>query len=69
MGSAERRKKVIERNLVRDIDSGKSETPLVLVTTKNVVVSHGNVEQVASGNAGRVFVIILGARSGNADSR
>src|SRR3974377_42255 len=67
--STERGQEIVERNFVGDIDGCKPKAPLVLVTTKKIVVSHGNVEQVTRGNAGRVFVIILGARSGNADSR
>jgi deazaflavin-dependent oxidoreductase (nitroreductase family) len=34
MGSAERREEVVKRNLVGDIDSCESETPLILITVK-----------------------------------
>ena len=69
VSSAERGQEIVERNLVGYVDRCQPKAPLVLVTTKNVVISHGNVEQVTSGNTGRVLVIILGARSGNANSR
>ena len=67
--SSEGGKEVIKRYLVGDIDGRELETPLVLVTAEKIVVAYRDVEQMASRDARRVVVVILGTRRGNGDSR
>ena len=61
MRSAERREKIIEGVFVSQVDDFQASTPLVLITMKQIVVTHGNIEETTLANAGRVVVVILGA--------
>ena len=63
MRATESGKEVVKRILVSNIDCGKCETPSITFTFEQVVVTHGNIEQVARRDAGRMMVIILGVRS------
>src|SRR5258706_2403389 len=62
---AERRKKVIERVLVGQVDGGQLRAHLVLVAMEHIVMSHGEIEKMAWCDARRVVVIVLRAGSGN----
>ncbi len=65
--SAKRGEKVVERFLVGDIDDRHSRAPPKAIAVKQVVVSQGNVEQIARRDAWRVLVIVLGAIGRDAD--
>ena len=60
--TAEGRKEVIERFLVRQIDHRYSGAELVLVAVEDVVVPHANVEEIARRDSRRVVVVVLCAR-------
>ena len=66
--ATEGRKKIVERNFVRDIDGCETKAPLVLVAPEKVVVTNGDVEQVAGSDARRILIIILSSRCRDADS-
>src|ERR1039458_3990661 len=65
--SAERREKVIESIVVGYVDRRQVEVQLVAVLVKDVLLSDGNIEQVARCDARWVLVIALGSRRWNAD--
>src|ERR1700733_13781377 len=69
MRSTKRRKKIVERLFVRQIDHRQAGAYLVPVAVKNVVMPHGNVEEVPGCNARRIVVVILRARRGYLDER
>lgn len=65
VSAAERRKEVVERFFVRQIDDRQAGAPPVLVGVEDIVVSDGGVEEIARRDTGRVVVIVLRACSGN----
>jgi Cu(I)/Ag(I) efflux system membrane protein CusA/SilA len=65
MGPAERREEIIQSRLVRHINDSHSRAHLALVSSENVVVTNGDIEKVAGGDARRIVVVILGPRGGN----
>src|SRR5271165_1081367 len=65
VSSAESGKEVVERHFVGQIDSGKSQAPLVTVAAEEVVFTHGDVEQISRRNARRVVIGAFGAGRGN----
>lgn len=66
--AAKRGQEIVERNLVGDVYGRQPEAPLVLVSAKNVVVSHCDVEQVTRRNTRWIVIIILRSRRRNRDS-
>ena len=65
--SAERREKVIECILVGYVDRRQVKVQLVVFLVKDVLLSDGNIEQVARCDARRVLVIVFGSWRWNAD--
>jgi hypothetical protein len=61
--SAERRKEIVERLFVRQIDHRHAGAPFVSFAMETVVMAHGDVEQVARLDALRIVIVILLARS------
>ncbi len=62
MCSAKRRKEVVERVLVRQVDCGELETHFVLIATEQVVMSDRNIEKTPRRDARRVVVVVLRTR-------
>ena len=62
--AAERRQEVVERGLVRQVDGGEAQAPLVMVAMEQVVVPHAGIEQVAWFDARRI-VIDVECRAGD----
>ena len=65
--SAERRQKVIQGLLVGDVYGCELQAPLVPVPTEQVVIAHGEIEQVTGRDAWWILIIVLGPwrRDGN----
>jgi hypothetical protein len=61
MRPAEGRQKVVKRNFVGHVDRGQTQTPLVLVIMKKIVVADSYIEDMSRRNAGRVVIIIFRA--------
>ena len=61
MRSAESGQEIVEGVFVRQVDDFQASAPLVLIAMKQIVVTHGNIEETTLANAGRVVVVILGA--------
>ena len=59
MCSTESREEIVERFFVRQIDNCKAEAPFALVTVKQIVMTHGQIKEVARCDAGRVVVVIF----------
>lgn len=69
MCAAECGQEIVERHFVGYVDRRKSQTPLVSIAVKNIVVTDGNVEQISWRDSRRIVVVIFHARSGNGDER
>src|ERR1700728_2201124 len=69
VGTAERRKEVVKRFFVQEINDRQTGAPLVLFGVEQVVCPHGCVEEIALRDPLRVVVVVLGARSGNGYQR
>src|SRR5580658_10171900 len=67
--AAERRKEVVKRFFVRQIDHCQAGAPLVFFGAKYIVMSHGDVEQIARRNARWVVAVVFRARRGNGHQR
>ena len=65
VGAAEGGEEVVEGVLVGDVDGGEVQIHLVVLRFEEVVLADSDVEEVAGGDAGRVFVVVLGAGGGN----
>ena len=61
VGSAECGKEIVERLFVHQVDNRQSGAPLVAIAVKNVVVSHGQVKQVARLGSLRIVIVVFGA--------
>src|ERR1700716_4186160 len=59
MRTRERRQEVIKRDLVGHIYGGDLKAPLISLTVEEIVIAHGNVEEVPRGDARRVVVVTL----------
>ena len=60
--AAECGQEVVKRHLVRHINGSELKTPPVLVATKNVVISHRDVEEMTRGDARWIVIVILSPR-------
>ena len=60
--STEGRKEIVKRVFIGQINNRQTGTPLILVALENVVVPNGNIEEIAGCDAGRIVVVVLGAR-------
>lgn len=65
MRAAERGNEVVQRLVVSQIDHREAQAPFVAVAIEQIVLAHGNVEQVPRSDALRIVVDIL--RSGRRD--
>src|ERR1700675_3497246 len=65
MRAAKGGKEIIERGLVRQIDGGETQAPLVTVAVEKIVVPYAGIEQVARSDALWIVVVIFFSRSGN----
>src|SRR5580658_6010345 len=66
---AERRKEVIQRLFIRDVDDRESSAHLVLVSVEKIVVADGEIEEVSLRNARRILVIVLAIRRRHGNER
>ena len=64
MRPTERRKEVIYRGLVRNVNHRETSTPPETVALEKVVVPDGHVKQVACAHARRVMVVVFASRAG-----
>ena len=62
VGSAEGREEIVERDLISKVDHREARTPAVAVTVEQIVVSQGQVKQIARGNVWRIVVLVFRAR-------
>ena len=67
--AAKRRKKVVQRIIVGQVNGGQLQAHFVLIAVQDVVVPERQVEQIAVRNARRIVVIVLGIRRGHLDER
>ena len=67
--AAERRQKVVESNLVGQVDDREPQAPLVTVAVKQIVVTGANVEQVSRGDARRIVIVVFRSGRREADAR
>jgi len=66
---AERGENVIQRIFVRYIHGCEPQADLVLIATKQVVVAHRDVEQVAGSDPRGIVVVVFGSRRWNGEKR
>ncbi len=59
VGAAERGKEVVDRGLVRQVDGGETQAPLVVVAVEEIVFAYAGVKQVARLNARRIVVGVV----------
>ena len=57
--AAERGKKVVESNFIRQIDNREAQAPLVTVAVKEIVVTRRDIKQTARLDSLRIMVVIL----------
>ena len=62
MCAAERRQKVVQRVVVPNVDEVHLRAPLVSVALEKIVITDGEIEEVAVRSTGRIVVVILGSR-------
>ena len=67
MRPAKSGQEVVERDLVGQVDGRKAKAPLPFFAVEQVVVTHGQVEQIARRDARRIVVVVLGAGGWNLD--
>ena len=65
VGSAEGGEEVVQGYTVGYVDGRELQAPFVFVTVEEVVVSHGNIEEMTWCNASGIVVGIVGAGSSN----
>ena len=58
--AAESRKEIVKHVVVRQVDDGQLRAPFVLVAVEQVVMAHGEIEEIPGCDARRVMVVILG---------
>ena len=63
--AAEGGEEVVEGVFVGDVYACETETPFVLVAVEEIVFADGGIEEAALLNAGRMLVVIFGARCGD----
>ena len=61
MRSAKRGKEIVKRVVISRVHHCDPGAPLVAVAIEDIVVSHGEIEKIARGDAGRIVIVILGA--------
>ena len=64
MCAAERRKEVIQRVFIGDVDPGQLEAPSVSVAFEEIVVANGGIEEIAWLDPLRILVVISFIRAG-----
>ena len=69
MRPAEGRQKVIECDLVGQVDGSQTQTPFIPIAAEEIIVAHRHIKQIPRFNAGRIEIVILGTQSGDVDSR
>ena len=67
--AAKRRDEVVQRVLVPDVDRGQSQTPLVAIAVKEIILPERQVEQIPRRDARWIVVIILRAGRGDLHQR
>lgn len=67
MRSTERRKKVVERILIRQIHRRQLRAPLVLLSMKKIIIPNRQIKHIPRSNPGRIVIIILRPRRWHAD--
>jgi len=67
--STEGGKEVVERIVVSDIDGSHGKTPSVMIAFEQIVVTDGNIEQVAGRDTRRLVVIIFSSWCGHGYQR
>jgi hypothetical protein len=65
VGSAEGGEEVVQGYTVGYVDGRELQAPFVFVTVEEVVVSHGNIEEMTWRDASGVVIGIVGAGSSN----
>ena len=69
MRTAERRKEIVERFLVRQVGDRHSRAPSETIAMEQIVVAHCQVKKVPRRDPRRILVVILRALRRNADPR
>jgi hypothetical protein len=59
VGSAEGGKEVVQHVVVRQVDHGQLRTHFVFIAVEQVVVSDGDIEEVARRNSLRIMIIVF----------
>src|ERR1700692_3850994 len=63
--AAKGRKEIIERGLIRQVDGGEPQAPLVTVTVEKIIVPDASIEKTARRDALRIVIVIFFSRRGN----
>ena len=66
MRPAERRKKVVEGYLVRDVDGGKPQSQFLAIRAEQIIRPDTEIKEVARSDSRRIGVVVLSAISRNA---
>ncbi len=61
MRATEGGQEVIQHIIVGDIDGGELKTPLVAVAVENVVVTHGDIEEISRCDTRWIVIVVLGS--------
>ena len=69
MRAAERGQEVVQRHSVGQVDDCEVQTPLVTVAVEKVVLSHGQIEEMAGSDPRRIVIVVLGPRGRNLEKR
>ena len=66
VGAAESGQKIVERQLVGQVDNRELSAPFSFVAVEDIVVADGHIEKIARANSLRIVIIILRVRSRDA---
>ena len=69
MRAAEGRKEVVKHVVVRQVDDGQLRAPFVLIAVEEVIVAHGEIEEIPVCDARRIFVVLFGSWGRHLDER
>ena len=69
MRSTKRRKKIVERVIIGQVNGRQLHTYFTFVAVKQIVVSDGEIENIPRGDTRRIAVIILRVRRRDLDQR
>lgn len=67
--AAESRKEIVKHVVVRQVDDGQLRAPFVPIAVEEIIVAHGEIEEIPRRDARRIFVVLFGSRGWHLDER